>query len=60
MAYVNIPRDRDDPNYRYKMPKLLSKIEGRGKYIENTRSVTREKGETMPLVRETYLGINMI
>ena len=33
MAYVNIPRDRDDPNYRYKMPKLLSKIEGRGNGI---------------------------
>ncbi|KAL8451806.1 hypothetical protein Emag_002601 [Eimeria magna] len=33
MAFVNIPRDRDDPNYRYKMPKLLSKIEGRGNGI---------------------------
>lgn len=33
MAYVNIPRDREDPNYRYKMPKLLSKIEGRGNGI---------------------------
>ncbi|XP_026192593.1 eukaryotic translation initiation factor 5 [Cyclospora cayetanensis] len=33
MAYVNIPRDKEDPNYRYKMPKLLSKIEGRGNGI---------------------------
>ncbi|KAL8439527.1 hypothetical protein Efla_007559 [Eimeria flavescens] len=33
MALVNIPRDREDPNYRYKMPKLLSKIEGRGNGI---------------------------
>ncbi|CAD2087832.1 eukaryotic translation initiation factor 5, putative [Plasmodium vinckei] len=33
MSYINIPRDRNDPNYRYKMPKLISKIEGRGNGI---------------------------
>ncbi|CAA9990106.1 eukaryotic translation initiation factor 5, putative [Plasmodium knowlesi strain H] len=33
MSYINIPRDRNDPNYRYKMPRLISKIEGRGNGI---------------------------
>jgi len=30
MAMVNIPSTCDDPQYRYKMPRLISKKEGRG------------------------------
>ncbi|EER20129.1 eukaryotic translation initiation factor, putative [Perkinsus marinus ATCC 50983] len=29
-SMVNIPSDDDDPAYRYKMPKLIVKVEGRG------------------------------
>lgn len=38
MALVNIPRHCDDPNYRYKMPKLQSRIEGRGNGIKTNIS----------------------
>lgn len=38
MALVNIPRNCDDPNYRYKMPKLQSRIEGRGNGIKTNIS----------------------
>jgi len=34
MAMLNIPSSNSDPNYRYRMPRLVSKIEGRGNGIK--------------------------
>ncbi|GBE63057.1 eukaryotic translation initiation factor [Babesia ovata] len=38
MSLVNIPRYCEDPNYRYKMPRLQSRIEGRGNGIKTNIS----------------------
>ncbi|GIX62079.1 eukaryotic translation initiation factor 5, putative [Babesia caballi] len=38
MSLVNIPRHCEDPNYRYKMPRLQSRIEGRGNGIKTNIS----------------------
>eukprot|EP00922_Rhytidocystis_sp_ex-Travisia-forbesii_P035816 GHVS01053142.1.p1 GENE.GHVS01053142.1~~GHVS01053142.1.p1 ORF type:complete len:452 (+),score=72.56 GHVS01053142.1:88-1443(+) len=62
MAYVNIPRDRDDPNYRYKMPKLYSKIEGRGNGIKTNISNMGEIAKALkrpPMYPTKFFGCEL-
>ena len=50
MSFVNICRDNTDPFYRYKMPAIQSKVEGRGNGIKtvivNVAEVARALGRS--------------
>ncbi|SOV23615.1 eukaryotic translation initiation factor 5, putative [Plasmodium sp. DRC-Itaito] len=62
MSYVNIPRDRNDPNYRYKMPKLISKIEGRGNGIRTNISNMGEIARSLkrpPMYPTKFFGCEL-
>ncbi|GAW82800.1 eukaryotic translation initiation factor 5 [Plasmodium gonderi] len=62
MSYINIPRDRNDPNYRYKMPKLISKIEGRGNGIRTNISNMGEIARSLkrpPMYPTKFFGCEL-
>lgn len=62
MALVNICRDNKDPFYRYKMPLIISKIEGRGNGIRtavvNTSDVARALSRP-PAYIIKYFGVEL-
>jgi translation initiation factor 5 len=57
-ALVNIPRQVDDTFYRYKMPRLLTKIEGRGNGIKtvllNMSDIAAAFGRPASCMRRLY------
>lgn len=62
MSYINICRDNKDPFYRYKMPPIVSKIEGRGNGIKtavvNASDVARALSRPPSYVIK-YFGIEL-
>ncbi|ODQ80535.1 hypothetical protein BABINDRAFT_160806 [Babjeviella inositovora NRRL Y-12698] len=62
MSFINICRDNTDPFYRYKMPSLQSKIEGRGNGIKtavvNLSEVSRALARPPNYVLK-YLGYEL-
>lgn len=62
MSFINICRDNTDPFYRYKMPPIQSKIEGRGNGIKtaivNTSEVARALGRP-PAYLIKYFGFEL-
>ncbi|KAM9885942.1 hypothetical protein OXX79_014522, partial [Metschnikowia pulcherrima] len=52
MSFINICRDNTDPFYRYKMPPIQAKVEGRGNGIKtaipNLSEVARALGRPAP------------
>ena len=62
MATINIRRDVADSFYRYKMPKIQSKVEGKGNGIKtvipNLAEVARALGRP-PIYVHKYFGIEL-
>lgn len=60
---INICRDNNDPFYRYKMPPIQAKIEGRGNGIKtvvmNTMDVARALNRPAPYIIK-YFGLSLI
>lgn len=62
MSFVNICRDNTDPFYRYKMPTIVWKVEGRGNGIKtavvNTSEVARALNRPAPYIIK-YFGFEL-
>ncbi|KAF0990448.1 hypothetical protein HZS_3289 [Henneguya salminicola] len=62
MSKININRKVEDPFYRYKMPKLFAKVEGRGNgiktLIQNMSDIAKSLG-VPPEYPTKYLGIEL-
>lgn len=62
MASINIDRSNPDLFYRYKMPKLLAKVEGRGNGVKTVipnMSEIAEALERPPEYPTKYFGIQL-
>lgn len=62
MSFINICRDNTDPFYRYKMPPIQAKVEGRGNGIKtaivNTSEVARALGRPSSYIIK-YFGFEL-
>ncbi|KAF1744778.1 hypothetical protein MXB_1026 [Myxobolus squamalis] len=62
MAQVNVNKRICDPFYRYKMPKLIAKVEGRGNGIKTVVSNMSEVAKSLnvpPAYPTKYIGIEL-
>jgi translation initiation factor 5 len=59
---INIPREIKDPHYRYKMPRLVTKIEGKGNGVKTIILNLPEIAKALnrrPIYLIKYLGIEL-